>query len=73
MRGGLTLKQRKYYERRMDIENKRREMAEEETSKKGGLTSKQHREYERRMEMENKWREMVEEEVLKGPTVEQQR
>ena len=40
MRGGLTPKQRKYYERRMDIENKRREMAEEELLR-GGPTPEQ--------------------------------
>ena len=55
MRGGITLEQRIEYERRMDIENKRREMAEGEVSR--GPTAEQRREYERMLEIENKRRE----------------
>ena len=55
MRGGLTPEQRREYERRMEIENKRREMAEEEVLR--WLTTEQRREYERRLEIENKRRE----------------
>lgn len=45
-KGGLTLEQRREYECRMDMENKRREMAKGETLR-GGPTPEQRREYEK--------------------------
>ena len=51
-KGGLTVEQRREYERRMEMENKRREIDEEEVFR--GPTPKQKREYERRLEAKNK-------------------
>ena len=51
-KGGITVEQRREYERRMEMENKRREIVEEEVFR--GTTPEQRREYERRFEDENK-------------------
>ena len=54
-KAGITAEQRRQYERRMEMQNKRTEMAEEEVFR--GPTPKQQREYERRLETKNKRRE----------------
>ena len=48
----LTAEQCKEYERRMEMENKRREMPEKEVFRRP--TPEQRREYERSLEVENK-------------------
>ena len=54
-KGRLTVEQHREYERRMEMENKQREIAEKEVFR--GPTPEQRREYERRLEAENKRRE----------------